>query len=202
MSTIGAVVLAAGRSTRMGSHKLLLPLGDRPIITYIVNAAVQAPVKPVVVVLGHNARSVHAALPAGAYSVVENPGYAEGLATSLHAGILALPDTVDGVVMLLGDQPLLNSSHIAQIVRTAAQTTAPVVAATYGGRRGHPIYFARSCFPELLQVSGDEGGRTVVDRHAAQLVAVPIDDMAASLDLDDPSDYARMCELWARRYTV
>lgn len=203
-SSTGAIVLAAGRSTRMGAHKLLLPLGDRPVVAHVVAAVLHAPVHPVVVVLGHDAHAVRAALPrdlpAGDLIIVENTQYRLGMATSLRAGLAALPADAIGALIVLGDQPLVHSSHLAQIAQVAEQTHAAVVAASYDGRRGHPVYFSQSCFAELQQVAGDEGGRTIIERHQDELVVVPLDDAAAVLDVDVPADYQRVLEIWAQRH--
>jgi molybdenum cofactor cytidylyltransferase len=196
---IAAVVVAAGRSSRMGAHKLLLPLGDRPVIAQVVAAVLATSLRPVVVVVGHEAARVRAALPPGEFHVIENPTYADGLATSLRAGISALPQTVAGAVVVLGDQPLITAAQLELLVNAARAAAAGIVAASYASQRGNPVYFARRYFPELLAVTGDEGGRAVITRHADALALCELGDASASLDIDLPADYERVRTLWDER---
>jgi molybdenum cofactor cytidylyltransferase len=194
---IGAVVLAGGRSSRMGdAHKLLLPLGGRPVAAYALDAALGSGADPVVVVLGHRADDVRAALPAGGYQVVVNAEYAAGMSTSLRAGIAALPIDVAGAVMLLADQPLITGEIVARVIAEARASGRGIVTASFGGGRGTPVYFARALFAELLAVTGDEGGRAVIARHPADVAVVELADDAAALDVDDPEQYTRLRALW------
>src|SRR5579862_5040588 len=204
-SPIGAVILAAGRSTRMqalGTPKLLLPLGGRPLITYAVAAACASRVDPLIVVLGNAAERAQTALNewaasatpailAGRYHCVVNPDFAQGMASSLRVGITTLvsiaPDTM-GVVILLADQPLVTTALLDSLLAEAYATPEAIVAASYGGQRGHPIYFPRALFDELMAVTGDEGGRSVVAHHADRLRLIPIVETRASLDIDRPED--------------
>jgi molybdenum cofactor cytidylyltransferase len=193
---IGIVVLAAGRSTRMGSQKLLLPLGDKPVIGHVVAAALRSALRPVVVVVGHQASDIKAAIDSLEVRLVDNPLYAQGLSTSLIAGIAVLPEDLAGAIIMLGDQPLVTADHLDEIAALALASGAPIVAAGYNGRRGNPVYFARSLFPELMTSTGDEGGRVVIARHTDQVMLAPSSDDSASLDVDDPSDYARVVSVW------
>lgn len=183
----------------MGAHKLLLPLGDRPVIAHVVTTVLATSLRPVVVVVGHEAARVRAALPAGDLLVVENSAYADGLATSLRVGIAALPDAVRGAVIVLGDQPLLTATQLERLASAALAGEAGIVAASFAGRRGNPVYFARRYFPELLAVTGDEGGRMVIARHASALALCELGDTAASLDIDTPADLERVRAIWAGR---
>ncbi|MGH2514906.1 MAG: nucleotidyltransferase family protein [Ktedonobacterales bacterium] len=192
------IVLAAGRSSRMGSHKLLLHLGGHPLVTYAVNAALASKADPVVVVLGYMAEQVRVALPAGNYQVVENPRYAEGMATSLRAGIAAVPAGTAGALVLLADQPLLRVNYLNQLLDEAEEAPDGIVAASYGGRRGNPVYFPRALFGELLAVEGDEGGRSVLTRHADRLRLVALEPVEAALDVDRPGEYETLVANWDR----
>jgi molybdenum cofactor cytidylyltransferase len=195
---IALVVLAAGLSRRMGAHKLLLPLGDRPVVAHVVSAALAAHPRPIVVVLGHEAARMRAALPPGDLVVVENPAFATGLSASLRAGLQALPPEVTGAIVALGDQPLLTSTHLNRLAEVAQASGARILAASYGGRRGNPVYFARAYFPELLAVTGDEGGRAVMARHPGEVALCELGDARAGLDMDTPEDYARVREMWGQ----
>ncbi|HLJ82129.1 MAG TPA: nucleotidyltransferase family protein [Ktedonobacterales bacterium] len=191
------IVLAAGRSSRMGAHKLLLPLGGRPLVGYAVRAALASRAHPVFVVLGHEAGQVRAALPAGAFQIIENPRYAEGMATSLRAGIAAVPVEATGAIVLLADQPLLRSEHVNRLLAEAKAAPEAIVAASYDGQRGNPVYFPRALFGELLVVEGDEGGRSVIARHPERLQLVALE-LEAALDVDRPGEYEAMVASWER----
>lgn len=199
-SVPGIIILAAGRSSRMGTMKLLLPLGARPVIAHVVTTALATEMRPVVVVLGHLASQVRAALPNEGEIVVENPRYADGQSTSLHAGLAAVPPDAIGALVMLGDQPFVTASQLTRLVAAASTTKMPVVAARYAEQRGNPVYFARVVFPELLRVMGDSGGREVIARHRQELVMVEMEDTAAALDIDDPDSYARVRKVWDERH--
>lgn len=200
---IAAVLLAAGRSSRMPDHKLLLPLGGRPIIAHSASTALASHVRPIVVVIGRDADNVRAALPAADsadLSSVVNPEFASGLSTSLRTGLAAIPSDVLGAFILLGDQPFLTADHLNALAEVAVRSGERIVAAAYNGRRGNPVYFPRAYFAELIAVSGDAGGRAVITRHADEVVLQELDDPIAGLDIDTVLDYARAQELWGERH--
>ncbi|MFI5273556.1 MAG: NTP transferase domain-containing protein [Ktedonobacterales bacterium] len=203
------IVLAAGRSSRMGQHKLLLPLGEEPLVAHAVRAACASLATHVVVVLGHDAERVHAALPSGRYEPVVNPDYASGMASSLRAGLAALlagtgatrtpSSPLGGVLITLADQPLA-AVGLLNALLTAAATASPdaIIAASAAGLRGNPVYFPALYFDELAQVRGDEGGRAVIVRHLDQLQLLDWPDTNVFLDVDQPGDYERVRALWPR----
>lgn len=195
---IAAIVLAAGRSSRMGSHKLLLQLGGRPLVTYAVRAATQSAASPVIVVLGHDAERVRDALPGGAYRTAVNERYGDGMATSLHVGIAAIDEPVTGALVLLADQPLLTARVLDRVLGEASARPERIVAATYGGSRGHPVYFPVSLFPEIQAIEGDEGARSVLARHADLVTRIAIEPPFVGLDVDEPSVYERLVADWPR----
>ena len=195
---IAAVVLAAGRSSRMGSHKLLLPLGGHPLVTYAVRAATDSAASPIVVVLGHNAERVRRVLPVGAYRTIVNERYGEGMATSLNVGIAAIDEPVTGAVVLLADQPLLSGRVLDRVLAEAGAHPERIVAATYGGTRGHPVFFPVSLFPEIQAIQGDEGARSVLARHADLVTRIAIEPPWVGLDVDEPSVYERLVADWPR----
>lgn len=199
-ATPAIVILAAGRSSRMGAMKLLLPLGSRPVIAQVVATALSTELRPVIVVIGHLASQVSAALPHTGEIVIENAKYADGQSTSLHAGLAALPSHAPGVVVMLGDQPLVTPAQLTLLAAVASETGAPIIAASYGGRRGNPVFFKRTVFAELLRVTGDSGGREIFSRHRQDLTLVDMADASASLDIDDPDSYTQVQALWGQRH--
>lgn len=197
--SIAAIVLAAGRSSRMGTHKLLLPLGGRALVAHAVAAACSSLAEPILVVVGHEAARLRAALPPGRYAVAENPDYAQGMATSLRAGLGAVPACCSGVLVVLGDQPLQTAALLNRLLGAANITPGRIVAATYDGARGNPVYFPRRYFQELEAITGDEGGRSVLRRHGAEVITVECGDLAPNLDADTPDDFARIQREWHAR---
>ncbi|HYM27259.1 MAG TPA: nucleotidyltransferase family protein [Steroidobacteraceae bacterium] len=191
--------MAGGRSQRMGAHKLLLPLGDAPVIVQSVRAALASGLRPVVVVTGHEGDHVRAALGGLSVTIVPNAQYHEGIASSLRAGIAALGASVIGAVIMLGDQPLLPEAHLAALAARASDSGAALVTTRYGDHDGTPLFIARRVFAETLRLRGDQGARSLfgVGGHAIEYVR--LDDLAAALDIDVPEDYVRAGILWQQR---
>ena len=192
------IVLAAGRSSRMGGHKLLMSLAGRPLLTYAVGLADRSAAAEVVVVLGYDADRVREALPAGRERVVICPDYATGMSASLRAGIQSVdPDNL-GAVTLLADQPLMTDEHLTAILWTAAAAPNRIVATRAAGRVSTPVYFPQALFGELRAITGDEGGRSIIARHRDLLV--PVDAAADEvLDVDDPDAFRLAQAVLARR---
>lgn len=188
---IAAIILAAGRSSRMGEHKLLLPLGARPLLAWSVSAACASRARPIILTLGRAAAEVSAQLPEGPYTTLINPRFEEGMGTSLALAVTWLPPDVLGVVVTLGDQPFM-SAHAIDAVLAAARAHPDLIAmGVHGARRGHPVYLPRRLFGELAALSGDEGARTLIAREPDRITLVPLADERAFLDVDTPEDYER-----------
>jgi molybdenum cofactor cytidylyltransferase len=188
--TVAAIILAAGRSSRMGSHKLLLPYKGRPIVSWILAAACASQADPVIVVLGHEAERVDAALQAERrFLAIHNPWYAKGMSTSLRIGLAATPKEADGAIILLGDQPLITPEIINAMIAASAKAPDAIIAASYQGRRGNPVLFPRQYFAELATITGDEGGRSLLVRYPDRVRLVEIDDALAGRDIDTPEEY-------------
>ncbi|MDR4308805.1 molybdopterin-binding/glycosyltransferase family 2 protein [Chelatococcus sambhunathii] len=194
---IAALVLAAGRSTRMGGpNKLLEPLLGKPLVRHAVEAAAGAGLAEVVVVTGHQAGAVERALEGSAIRFAHNPDYADGLSTSLRAGLAALASDVDAVVVMLGDMPGVT----APLVRRIASAYAPgagvhIVAPTRNGRRGNPVLWGRRLFAELAGVDGDVGGRHLLGQHADLVAEVEAEDDGPMIDVDTPEMLAALKSL-------
>jgi molybdenum cofactor cytidylyltransferase len=194
---IGAVVLAAGRASRMGELKQLLPIDGQPMVrrvTEAVCAAVETDGGQVVVVVGAQTEAVTEALSGLPVDIVVNEAWVEGMSTSLRAGIDALDGEVQAALIVLADQPTLTPSLLKTLVDRYHATGAPIVAPFYQGRRGNPVLFDRSLFAELLAVEGDRGGRALISRYKDQVDRVDVDDPAVILDVDTRQDYAKVTE--------
>jgi molybdenum cofactor cytidylyltransferase len=193
------IVLAGGRSSRMGAHKLLLPLGDAPVIIHCARQALASGLRPVVVVVGHEGDQLRAALAPLSVVIALNAQYHEGIASSVRAGIAALDASVTGAVIALGDQPLLPAAHLAALVAHARATSAVIVATRYAEHSGNPIYFGRSVFPELLRLRGDQGARALLASGKYAVEYIPLEDTDAALDIDTPAEYERVQRAWRAR---
>jgi molybdenum cofactor cytidylyltransferase len=187
----GAVILAAGASTRMGQPKQLLPLAGKPLLVRAVEAALASPAWPVVVVVGANSDAIRATLARWPVLLTENPAWAEGMASSIRAGIATLGQfsrALDGALIALCDQPAFSADTIAQLVAAQRTTGRSIVAAHYAGRHGAPALFLREHFPTLAALTGEEGARTLLNGQPERIAAVDLP--ALALDLDTPADYA------------
>ncbi len=190
MAGIVAVLLAAGESSRMGQPKALLPWQGVPLVQYQVESLLQAGASPVIVVVGHQREMVEPHIPPIA-TVVVNPRYQEGRASSVKAGLAAVPDDCDAVTFLGVDQPR-SPTLLAQLFEAHRQSKALLTRPTYAGHHGHSVVFAASLLPELRRVREEtQGLRAVVRRHAAHLLDLPVDSPEALLDLNQPEDYQR-----------
>jgi molybdenum cofactor cytidylyltransferase len=170
------VVLAAGSSSRLGRPKQLLPLGGRPLLAHVLDAALAGGLERVVLVLGHRAGDVLDALAlpeGGAVTPVLNPRHAEGQATSLRTGLGAAGPDAGAAVVLLGDQPGIRPDAVRAVLAAFEGGAGPVVQAAYGGRAAHPTLLARQVWPEVLrEAGGDRGAREVLARHPEWRTAV------------------------------
>lgn len=185
-----AVVLAAGRGTRMGgANKLATPLDGVPLLRRTVEAALASTLRPVLVVTGHEPERVHETLAGLGVSFVHNPDFAQGLSTSLAAGIRVLPTEVGAAAILLGDMPLVAPALLDRLAQAAGEGIAVPVR---GGQRGNPVVWPRRFFPELLVLSGDAGARALLAAHADAVVEVPVADDAAFTDIDTRDELERL----------
>jgi molybdenum cofactor cytidylyltransferase len=185
---IAAIVLAAGRSTRMGGpNKLLAEISGKPLVRIAVEQALASRARPVIVVTGHQRDKVEAALAGLDVRFVHNPNFADGLSTSVKAGLAALPAEADGAIVCLGDMPQVTAPLIDKL--TAAfdpEKGALVVIPVIDGKRGNPVVWARRFFPELMAIDGDIGARHLIGRYPEAVAEVALTDTAALVDVDTP----------------
>ena len=189
---VAAVVLAAGRSTRMGGpNKLLAEIGGRPLVRIAAEEALASGARPVIVVAGHQGAAIEKALGGLDLRVVHNPGFANGLATSLKAGIGALPAEVDGAIVCLGDMPCVDAQLMRQLINAfAPDSGALIVVPTFEGKRGNPVLWSRRFFPDLMAIEGDVGARHLIGRYGDAVIELPVPHKGALLDVDTPETLA------------
>jgi molybdenum cofactor cytidylyltransferase len=190
---IAAVVLAAGVSSRMGDrNKLLCAIDGTSMIRRVVETLIAADVGEVIVVTGHDAPSVAAAVAGLDLRLAHNTDYRSGLSSSLKAGLVAVPETADGALICLGDMPLIGSDTIKRIVAEFDPSLGKEICAPVRrGRRGHPVLFGRSLFTDLRALTGDVGGRGLFDVFPTRVVEVSVDDEGILTDFDTGEDLSR-----------
>ncbi|MDU3130199.1 MAG: nucleotidyltransferase family protein, partial [Bradyrhizobium sp.] len=183
-----AIVLAAGRSTRMGGpNKLLAELDGKKLVRIVTEQALASKACEVIVVTGHQAELVEQALSDLDVRFVRNPDFAGGLASSVKAGIAAVPDTVDGAVVCLGDMPMVSSGLLDRLIAAFAPDRGNLIVVPVSeGRRGNPVLWSRRFFAELMTLDGDVGARHLIAKHTEAVAEVPVDGDSAFLDIDTP----------------
>ena len=183
---VAVVVLAAGQSRRMGRvNKLVETVGSKPLVTYPVDAALASRAAEVVVVTGNEPERVRAALTGRAVRFVHNPDFAQGLATSLKAGIRALGVEIDGAVIALGDMPRITAQHLDRLIAAFAPAEGTsIVVPTVDGKRGNPVLWGRGHFEAILGLEGDVGARALIGPNATEVGEVAMEDDAALVDID------------------
>jgi len=199
MSTVVGLVLAAGAARRMGRPKQLLPLGGRALLQHVVDAAAASALGDVVIVLGHEADAIEAALrlPARA-RVVRNPDHAEGQSTSLRHGLAAAPADATAAAVLLGDQPGIGPAVIDAVLAGFATAGTAAVRPVWRGadgraHPGHPVVLGRALWPAVAELRGDRGARALFERHPEWVTPVAMAGEPPA-DVDDDEDYRRACE--------
>lgn len=195
----GAVILAAGASTRMGRPKQLLRIGAHTLLRRTIDAALASPAWPVVVVLGAHADRIRPEVARLPVLAVDNREWEEGLSSSIRTGISVLESfslSLRAAALLLCDQPHLSAKAIARLAEICDQGGNTIVATQYagpgpgreGGHLGPPAIFARRHFPELLELRGSDGAKSLFQKHAGAVAAVTMPELA--VDLDTPEDFA------------
>ncbi len=187
-----AIVLAAGRSVRMGTPKPLLPLAGKPMLVHVLDALRGSRVREIVLVLGADAERIQREVPLEGVRVLVHPAFAEGMSSSLRAGVRAATPKADGFLIVLGDQPLVRSRTVDALVDRAETTRAKVLVPTYAGIRGNPVLLRRSLSAEIASVTGDVGCKEVVRRHVGETEEVAVDDPGILLDVDTSEDLRRL----------
>jgi molybdenum cofactor cytidylyltransferase len=193
--SLAGVVLAAGRSERMGAPKALLDFRGQPFIISILEALAALDVKPRVVVLGLDAPRIRPLLAAHDCVIVENPDVAAGAIGSLRAALAALrPVRPAAVLAWPVDLPQVRVATVERLLEAYRRSHAPAVLPTFAERRGHPVIWDQALFPELetSEAAARHGARAVLAAHESQLVTVPVDDPAVIDDLNTPADYERL----------
>jgi molybdenum cofactor cytidylyltransferase len=185
---VAAVLLAAGRSTRMGAvNKMLAEIGGKSLVRIAAEQAVASRAQPVIVVTGHERERVETALKGLPVRLIHNPNFSEGLGTSLKAGIASVPPEVDAAIVCLADMPQVDAALINRLIAAFdPERGALVVVPSIDGRRGNPVVWSRRFFHDLMSIQGDVGARHLIGNYAEAVVEVPVSGDAALTDIDTP----------------
>jgi molybdenum cofactor cytidylyltransferase len=190
---IAALILAAGASSRMGSNKLVEDVAGTPMVARVAQAIAASRAASITVVTGNQPDEVKAAVDGIPASFVHNPDFGQGLATSLKAGLAALPKDIDGVLVCLGDMPLVGQRTIDKLIAAFNPLEGRSIAVpVHDGKRGNPVLWGAQYLDEMKSLSGDQGARRLLDAHADDVVEVPIDDESVLFDVDTPDKLAEI----------
>ncbi len=174
-----------------GANKLLAPLGGEPLIARAVDAALASRAATVLVVTGHQAARLRAALVGRDVEFAHNRYYARGLSSSLRCGLKALDPALDGALICLGDMPWVSTADLDALIAAFARKGRPICVPVRGSRRGNPVLWPAHHFGELRALQGDLGGRGLLRRYAREVVRVAMPDAGVMRDVDTPLDLAR-----------
>jgi molybdenum cofactor cytidylyltransferase len=188
---ISAIVLAAGKASRFGQCKQLVPLGGKPLLEHVLESVRQSHVDDVVVVLGDHFAEIQEQIAFGRERVIVNPDYADGMSTSIQAGLRALPSETDAAMIVLADQPFVASQTLDLLIDEYQRTRPSVVIPTFNGFRGNPVIVDKSLFAEMMGIRGDVGCRAIFGDHAETILKVSVNDRGVVTDIDTMEDLQR-----------
>lgn len=190
---IGAVILSAGESSRMGRPKALLPIGGQTFIEKIVGTLNATPVGKIIVVLGHNAADLRRRIEHLPVEILVNPDYHLGQLSSLQVAVrrLQAENDCDGMLVHLVDHPYIERSLVDEMIRRFYESKKFIVVPRCGGKRGHPVIFARALFGELLGAPMDQGAKAVVNAHREDTLEIATDYEGIAVDIDTPEIYKK-----------
>jgi molybdenum cofactor cytidylyltransferase len=192
---VSAVVLAAGRSARMGEAKQLLRVGGQTMLERTLEIVRASRADEIVMVLGASAELIRRGIPAALLDdvrVVVNEDYASGMASSLRVGLAAVSRGSDAALVVLGDQPLVRPETMGEIVERYCGSDAEIVVPCYIGLRGNPVLLGRTLFAEAMALEGDVGCRAIFAKHADGILRVDVNDAGVLADVDSREDYERL----------
>jgi len=196
---VAGVILGAGSSSRFGEVKQLLSFRETTLLGQVVENASGSLLDEVVVVLGHGADEIQKALRLEGVRVVMNEAHAQGQSTSLRAGLSTVSKGTEGVMFILGDQPLVGPDVMNALIDGYCRTRAHIVLPTHRGRRGNPVVIDRMLFPRVESLTGDVGARVLFEEYAEAIEEIEVEDDSIHFDLDTWEDYQELLDREGRR---
>ncbi len=191
-SKVAAVVLAAGMSRRMGTPKQLMQIHGKTILEHTLHNVRASAVGEIVLVLGYAAEDVLKAVPVDGLKVVRNQDYEQGMGTSLRSGLAAVDGEASAALIVLADQPFIKPDTINQLITCHQQAKPQIIIPVHNGFRGNPVLLDRSVFPELQNLSGDVGCRTIFGSHTENIRKLAVNDIGILLDIDNQEEYKKL----------
>jgi len=188
---ISAILLGAGESKRMGVDKLSLPWGGKTVLEHCIETLLQSEVQELVVVLGVRNKRLKNLFRGRKTKVVINPYSYKGMSTSIRKGLTALCSGSEGILIALGDQPLLKTKTINVLIHAFRKGGGGIVIPSFQGRRGHPVIFHRRYKKELLNLEGDVGGKSITERHPREVRRIRVKSIGVLTDVDTWQDYKK-----------
>ena len=186
---VSAILLAAGESKRMGKPKLLLPFGSSTILEQAIDNLLNSRVDEVIVVVGDRAQEIIKQIANRPVKVAINPVYHEGMGTSIASGLSLIDNRALAVMLVLADQPLIDSETINKLIEAFFSHDKGIVIPAYKGRQGHPIIFSTKYKEELLGLKGDVGGRQIIREHPDDILEVAVSSQSINIDIDTADNY-------------
>ena len=186
---ICALVLAAGKSERMGSQKLLLPFVGKTIIERVIDNILESGVGKILVVTGSHREEIEKVIHCLRVSTCYNPNYSDGMHTSVIRGFSAIPENTGAVMVFLGDQPFIPEEVIQTIILTWRQSGKGIIIPIYQGKRGHPVLFDLRLKNDVMLLDPVSGLRSVIVRHPEETVEVEVNFPEILRDIDTKNDY-------------
>ncbi|MEA3462805.1 MAG: XdhC family protein [Bacteroidota bacterium] len=186
---VQAVILAAGESLRMGKPKMLLPFGDGNMIENVVGCSISSLNEKTTVVLGANAGPIEESIGNSQVEIVQNENYRKGMLSSLQCGLKSLSGPIDGMMVLLGDQPLMDTETLNRLILAFRRSTRGIFIATYQGKRGHPVLISRKFFNEILNMSDQRNLRDFIAQYPEEIEEVESDQPGVLKDIDTEQEY-------------
>jgi molybdenum cofactor cytidylyltransferase len=187
---VSAILIAAGESKRMGKLKQLMPLGRKTVVEQTIDNLLNSKVSEVIVVLGYKAEAVVEKIATRPVKIAINPAYHQGMSTSIVTGLNLVSDKAKAVMLALGDQPFIDSQTINRLTDEFDSHDKGIAIPVYQGRRGHPVIFAIKYKEELLSLTGDIGGRLIIERHPDDILEVAVSTESINIDIDTIDSYA------------
>ena len=189
-NNVAGIIIAAGESKRLGRIKQLLPWSGKTLIEFVIQTTLKCKLEPINVILGSNCDQIAPFLVDSKVNIIYNQLWKEGKGTSISLGINSLPENIDAAIIFVVDQPFLNMQLINTLIKVFELKKADIVAPYFQGIQTNPVLFNRLVFPELIKLTGEEGGRTLFNKfHLEKLVW---DDEKILLDIDTFKDYEKI----------
>ncbi len=197
---VSAILLGAGESKRMGGDKLTFPWGRKTVFEHSVETLLRSKVSEVITVIRDSKRTVVGHIKDRKLKVEINPYYKRGMSTSIRRGLRAIDPGSQGILIALGDQPLVETRTINALIHAFVQGRGSIVVPSFRGKRGHPVIFHRRYLKELSKLKGDMGGRSIIEKYPEEVCWVRVKSAGVTKDIDTREDYERAKnERWKRK---